>query len=217
MKIELLDRLKKEAEKGVQKVLDELERQSAELGIDEFNGNKRDELIIKFDRFEYHLNKLGEEQLIRVKLGINLRDTKGIWINALEPIGNYLADFDLKGEFVDDFITINERAIKFDIQYWIETLNKMVPKRYFKRNVPEYKLVTYVSHSMILFQSKDYDGATIFIKRILDYLEKPENKERIDSEYFKTVKLYLASMFYYLKNHDLIDGTKQKDIGLKIE
>ena len=49
MEIELLTRLKIKSEDGIQKVFDELENMSVEFGIDEYNGHKREELIIKFD------------------------------------------------------------------------------------------------------------------------------------------------------------------------
>ena len=201
MKIELLNKLKKESESGIQKVFDELENMSAEFGIDEFNGNKRDELIIKFDRFGIDLNENGEKEMIRVKLGIYLEDKNEIWINSLQPIGEYLRIYDLKGEFIDEFITINKKEIGFDIDFWIEIFNKIVPKRYFKRNIPEYPLVTYINHSIFLFQGRDFEGVFIFLKRCLDYLENSENKERIDSEYLDKVNSYLESIFYNLKNN----------------
>jgi hypothetical protein len=208
MEIELLNKLKKESESGIQKVFDELENMSAEFGIDEFNGNKRDELIIKFDRFGIDLNENGEKEMIRVKLGIYLEDKNEIWINSLQPIGEYLRIYDLKGEFIDEFITINKKEIGFDIDFWIEIFNKIVPKRYFKRNVPEYPLVTYINHSIFLFQGRDFEGVFIFLKRCLDYLENSENKERIDSEYLDKVNSYLESIFYYLKNNELIELEK---------
>jgi hypothetical protein len=208
MEIELLNKLKKESESGIQKVFDELENMSAEFGIDEFNGNKRDELIIKFDRFGIDLNENGEKEMIRVKLGIYLEDKNEIWINSLQPIGEYLRIYDLKGEFIDEFITINKKEIGFDIDFWIEIFNKIIPKRYFKRNVPEYPLVTYINHSIFLFQGRDFEGVFIFLKRCLDYLENSENKERIDSEYLDKVNSYLESIFYYLKNNELIELEK---------
>ena len=208
MEIELLNKLKKESESGIQKVFDELENMSAEFGIDEFNGNKRDELIIKFDRFGIDLNENGEKEMIRVKLGIYLEDINEIWINSLQPIGEYLRIYDLKGEFIDEFITINKKEIGFDIDFWIEIFNKILPKRYFKRNVPEYQLVTYINHSIFLFQGRDFEGVFIFLKRCLDYLENSENKERIDSEYLDKVNSYLESIFYYLKNNELIELEK---------
>jgi hypothetical protein len=205
MQIELLNRLRKETESGIQKVFDELESMSSEFGTDEFNGNKREELIIKFDKFSIDLNENGEKEMIRVRLGIYLEDKEDIWINSLEPIGDYTTIYDLKGEFIDEFITINSRQIEFDIDFWIEILNKTIPKRYFKRNIPEYNLVTYINHSIFLFKGKDFDGVFIFIKRCLDYLEISENKERLNIEYLEKVNSYLQSLFYYLKNNDLID------------
>ena len=68
--------------------------------------------------------------------------------------------------------------------------------------------MTYVNHSIFLFQGKDFDGVFVFLKRCLDYLEIPENKKRLNSEYLEKVDLYLQSMFYYLENNELIDKEK---------
>jgi hypothetical protein len=208
MKIELLNKLRKETESGIQKVFDELENQSSEFGTDEFNGNNREEFIIKFDGFGIDLDENGEKEIIRVKLGIYLEDKDDIWVNSIEPIGDYLTLYNLEGEFIDEFITINKRKIEYEIDFWIETLNKTVPKRYFRRNTPEYTLVSYINHSIFLFQGRDFDGVFIFIKRCLDYLEISENKERIKPEYLDKVNSYLQSVFYYLKNNQLIDEEK---------
>ncbi|GGH45506.1 hypothetical protein IA57_04050 [Mangrovimonas yunxiaonensis] len=210
MDIDLLNRLRKETESGIQKVFDELEKQSVEFGTDEFNGNNREEFIIKFDGFGIDLNENGEKEIIRVKLGIYLEDKENIWVNSLEPIGDYLTLYDLKGEFIDEFITINKRGIEFEIDFWIETLNKTVPKRYFRRNIPEYTLVSYINHSIFLFQGKDFDGVFVFIKRCLDYLETSENNERIETEYLDKVNSYLETIFYHLKNNDLVNKEKIK-------
>ncbi|ARV16182.1 hypothetical protein [Polaribacter sp. SA4-12] len=215
MKIELLNKLRKESESGIQKVFEELENMSTEFGTDEFSGNKREELIVRFDRFGVDLNENGEKEMIRVKLGIYLVDKNEIWVNSLQPIGDYLRIYDLKGEFVDEFITINKKKIEFDINFWIETFSKIVPKRYFRRNMPEYHLVTYINHSIFLFQARDFEGAFIFLKRILDYLEISKNNERIESEYLDKLDSYLESMFYYLKNNVLIVLEKSEKYNIE--
>lgn len=205
MEIELLNKLRKETENRIQILFDELEKQSIEFGTDEFNGNNREEFIIKFNGFGIDLDENGEKELIRVKLGIYLEDKHNIWHNSLEPIGDYLTLYNLKGEFIDEFITINKREIDFEIDFWIEILNKTVPKRYFGTNSPEYTFVSYINHSIFLFQGRDFDGVVLFIERSLDYLEISENKERIEPEYLDKVNSYLESIFYYLKNNDLVD------------
>jgi hypothetical protein len=215
MEIELLNKLKKETESGIQKVFDELENMSTEFGTDEFNGNKREELIVKFDRFGIDLNENGEEEMIRVKLGIYLEDKNDIWVNSLQPIGDYIRIYDLLGEFIDEFITVNKKKIEFDIAFWIEILNKIIPKRYFRRNLPEYHLVTYINHSIFLFQGRDFDGVFIFLKRCVDYLEISENKERLNSEYLEKVNSYIQSLFYYLKNNDLVDRDKMEKYDIE--
>ena len=209
MEIELLNRLRKEAEKNIQKVFDNLENQSE---IDEFKGNRRNELIVKFDRFEYHLNEKGENEKVCIRMEIYLEND--IWVNSLKPIGKYLSYFDLNGELIDEFITINAKN-NFDINYWIEILNKIIPKRYFKRNIPEYELVTYINHSIFLFQGGNFYGVLIFIKRSLDYLEISKNKELINSEYLEKVYLYLHSLFNYLKTNNLVDDIKMEKYNIE--
>ena len=117
--------------------------------------------------------------------------------------------FDLFFEKLNEFKQLNtKRKIEFDINHWIKVFNETVPKRYFKRNIPEYHIVTYVNHSIFLFQGKDFDGVFVFLKRCLDYLEVPENKKRLNSKYLEKVDLYLQSMFSYLENNELVNKEK---------
>ena len=75
--------------------------------------------------------------------------------------------------------------------------------------------MTHISHSIFLFQARDFDGVLIFLKRCFDYLEIFENKDRIDSEYLDKVNSYLESIFYYLKNNELIDLEMFEKYGLE--
>ncbi len=93
--------------------------------------------------------------------------------------------------------------MKFDIEYWIEELNKNVPIRYFKRNVPQYRFVTYINHSILLFKGSHYDSCFIFIKRSYEFLE--ENRaDLISSEYLKSANDYLKELYNYLVQKDLV-------------
>ncbi|CAM1361688.1 conserved hypothetical protein [Tenacibaculum litopenaei] len=93
--------------------------------------------------------------------------------------------------------------MKFDIEYWIEQLNENIPIRYFKRNVPQYRFVTYINHSIILFKGNHYDATFMFIKRTYDFLEE-NKKESISSEYLKSVHGYLKELYEHLTKNNLI-------------
>lgn len=210
MNIQALNKLKVETEKGIQNIFDELEKQSIEFDIDEFNGHKREEFIIKFDRFEYNLNENGEKEYIKVKLGIYIKDKDDIWVNSLEPIGDYRTVYDIEGVLIDEFINIKSKEKGFRIVYWIEILNKVIPDRYYKTNIPEYEFVTYINHTFSLFQGRNFEGVFIFLNRCLDYLEIPKNKKLLDKIYLDKAKEYLKYLYFYLKNNELIDEEKIK-------
>lgn len=215
MDIKFLNKLREESEYGIQIILDELEKQSSKFGIDKFNGHNRDEFILKFDSYNLVIDGKGEKERIHVRIGIYLEDTENIWAENLEPIGNYTTIFDINGEFIDEFITIDSKYQNFGIDYWIEILKNSIPKSYFKRNIPEFTLVTYINHSIFLFQSRDFLGTFVFLKRCLEYLEIQENKDHIESEYLKNVIEYIQSLFYYLKNNKLIDNDKLTKYNIK--
>lgn len=208
IKIELLNKIRTETEERIQEVFDELEKNSKEFGIDEFGGHKRNDFIIKFDRFEYLLKENGEHEYIRIRLGIYLEDKENIWLNSLEPIGEYLTVYDLDFEFIDEFITIESKENNFGIRHWVEILNNVAPDRYCKRNILEYEFVTYINHSISLFQGRNFEGVAIFIKRCLDYLETPTKKEKLDTTYLNSATEYLRELYYYLKRNNLIDIEK---------
>lgn len=93
--------------------------------------------------------------------------------------------------------------MEFDIEYWIKELNAKVPIRYFKRNASQFRLVTYVNHSIILFKGNHFDSSFMFIKRSYVFLEQKKQIE-IDSEYLKTVSEYLLELYNYLIDNNLV-------------
>ena len=205
MEIEFLNKIKEESEKDIQKVFDELERSSLEFGVDEFNGHKRDQFIIKFDRFEFHLNEQGEKEFTQIRIRIYLENKEDIWIDSLEPIGVYKAIYDINGECIDDFITIESKQQNFGIENWIEKLNNIIPESYYRRNVKEYEFVCYINNTISLFQGRNFKLVSLFIKRSLDYLDKIQNDKPLNCPYINKAKEYLKYLFYYLKNNDLLD------------
>lgn len=210
MNLQTLNKLKIETEKGIQNVFDELEKQSVEFQIDEFNGHKREDFIIKFDRFEYHLNEKGEKEYLRVKLGIYIEDEDDVWVNALEPVGNYIQIYDFEETFIDEYFTIESKEKGFGIEHWIEILNNTTPKKYYRRNMPQYEFVTYINHTFSLFQGRNFEVVFTFLNRCICYLEIPKNKKALDRFYLENAKEYLKYLYFYLKNNELIDEEKIK-------
>lgn len=219
MNLRTLNKLKIETEKGIYDVLDELEKQSIEFQIDEFNGHKKEDFIIKFDRFEYNLNESGEKEYLKIKLGIYIKDEDDVWINSLEPVGNYIQVYDFEETFIDEFITIESKEKRFGIENWIEILNKTVPEKYYRRNMPQYEFLTYINHTFSLFQGRNFKGVFIFLKKCAKYLETQKNQESLDKFYLEQVEEYLISMYFYLKNNELIEKDKigKYDIKEKIK
>lgn len=104
--------------------------------------------------------------------------------------------------------------MKFDIEYWIIELNKNVSIRYFKRNVPQYRFVTYINHSIFLFKGGHYDACFMFIKRSYEFLE--ENKtDLLSSSYLKTVNDYLKELHSYLVHENLVKKELISRYGIK--
>ncbi len=205
MNIEILNELRRKTEKDIQNVFDELEKQSIELKIDEFNGHKREDFIIKFDRFEYHLNEDGEKEFVRIRLGIYLKDHEEIWMNFLEPVGEYITVYDLNREFIDEFINIKPKEASFGIDSWAKELNNIIPDSYYRRNVKEYEFVCYINNTISLFQGRNFMLVSLFINRSLDYLEKIQSEEPLKCPYIIKATEYLKYLFYYLKRNDLVD------------
>jgi len=93
--------------------------------------------------------------------------------------------------------------IEFKMDYWIKEINNRVPKRYFQRNVPEYKFVTYINHSIVLFMGNNYDSTYMFVKRSYEFLEESKIIEK-DTEYYEFIKSYLKELYDYLIDNDLV-------------
>ena len=84
--------------------------------------------------------------------------------------------------------------IEFDIEYWIKELN---------RNVPQYRFVTYINHSIILFKGEHYDASFMFIKRSYEFLVN-NRKDLISSEYLISSNRYLKELYNYLIKNNLV-------------
>lgn len=124
----------------------------------------------------------------------------------------------MTGEHLDEFLIFDWSPIDFNIDYHIERINKVVPQRYFRRNTREYEFATYVNHIISLFQGRQFHEAILFIKRGLDYLEKPESKE-IEKEYLNECLDLFKGLFQFIKNTELVKAEQlsQYRIGERIK
>ncbi len=96
---ELLNKLRKETETSIPNILNNL----TDNDCGEY---KKGDLVIKFDRFEIHLNQNGDEQSLIVRYRIYVNDNEDCFIDLIKPIGYYETIYDLKGNFVDEFFVI---------------------------------------------------------------------------------------------------------------
>lgn len=196
--------LKKKALSSIDEVMDASIESDNDIGIDFLDGNNRDDLIYEFGRFEFQIDGKGN---CRVVTKIKIYSKKLYGPNFDVPVGYYEEWTDLEGEHLDEFLIFDWTPVNLNIDYHIERINKTVPQRYFRRNIPEYEFTTYVNHSISLFQGKQFDGAIIFIKRCLDYLEKDANK-KIEEEYLSECIEMFQGVYHFVKNNNLVELEK---------
>ena len=105
--------------------------------------------------------------------------------------------------------------MEFDIEYWIEEINKSIPLRYFKRNIRQFIFVTYINHSVVLNKGQHYDSVFMFLKRACEYLDAHDN---IDSEYLNSTLGYMKANFEFLIQNNLVkeDLIKKYEKQLKL-
>ncbi|CAL2079144.1 conserved protein of unknown function [Tenacibaculum sp. 190524A02b] len=196
--------LKEKAFASIDIVMDASIEFDNEIGIDFLDGNDRDDLIYEFGRFEFQIDRNGNCKVVTI---IKIYSKKLYGPNCDVPVGYYEEWTDLKGDHLDEFLIFDWTPINLNIDYHIERISKTVPQRYFKRNIPEYEFTTYINHLTSLFQGKQFDGAIVFLKRCLDYLEKDGNKE-IEKEYLSECLELFQRVFHFVKNNNLIEPEK---------
>ncbi|CAM1348766.1 hypothetical protein [Tenacibaculum halocynthiae] len=196
--------LKKKALESVKGEIDACIEFDKELGVDFLDGHDKADLIYEFGRYEFQIDK-DNTPLIATKINIYSKKLYGPDCDV--PIGHYTELTDLNGEHRDEFLFLDWSPINFNIDYHIERINKHVPLRYFKRNIPEYEFATYITHIISLSQGKQFDFATVFVKRCLDYLEKDGNKE-IEKEYLNECLELFQGVYHFIKNNNLIEPEK---------
>ena len=211
--IELAEKysLKEKALSSVEEVIDAGIESDEELGIDFLEGNKKSDLIYEFGRYELRIDK-DDNCLIATK--INIYSKKLYSSNFDVPVGFYTEIADLNGQHIDEFLTFDWSMINYNTGYHIEKINKAIPQRYFRRNVPEYEFVTYVNHIISSFQGRLFDVAILFIERSLNYLEKHERKQ-IDKKYLDECFELFNGVYQFIKNDNLVDIEKINKLNFK--
>ncbi len=211
--IELAERhkLRERALKGIDIVLNASIESDIKDGIDFLEGIDRNDLIYEFDRYEFHVES---NENFRIVTRINIYTRKLYGPNFNIPIGHYDEYSSVEGEYIDDFLTLDLSPIKFNISHYIEKINKLIPKKYFKRNIPEYEFATYINNTISLFQGFDYEGTSIFIKRSLDYIDK-KGINRLQKDYLKVCIEYLKDIFLFIESEKLVDIDKLNDYRIR--
>ncbi|CAM1369949.1 hypothetical protein [Tenacibaculum xiamenense] len=193
--------LKEKALKFVHDELDACIEFDKELGIDFLEGNKKTDLIFEFGRYEFQIDK-DNHPIIATKINIYSKKLYGPDCDV--PIGHYTELTNLNGENLDQFLFLDWSPINFNIDYYIERINKVTPRKYFKRNIPEYEFLTYVNHIFFLTQGRQYDVVILFVKRSLDYLEKTEHKE-IEIKYLNECLDMFKQLYHFIKKNELVE------------
>lgn len=203
--------LKEKALASVDKIMDANIQADKERGIDFLEGQDRTELIYEFGRYEFQIDK---DDNCRIATKINIYSNKLYGPSFDVTVGYYTELTDLSGEHIDEFLIFDWSPINFNIDSYIERINKIVPQRYFKRNVPEYEFATYINHTISLFQGKQFDGAILFVKRGLDYLEKPDKKE-VHNEYLIECLNLFKGMYHFIKNNEIVEHKKLSEYRIE--
>ncbi|WP_435262653.1 hypothetical protein [Tenacibaculum sp. nBUS_03] len=202
--------LKEKALASIDEVMDSCIESDNEIGIDFLEGNNREDLIYEFGRFEFQVD---QNDNCKIVTKIKIYSKKLYGPNYDVPVGYYEEWTDLEGEHLDEFLIFDWTPVNLNIDYHIERINKTVPQRYFRRNIPEYEFATYVNHAISLFQGKQFDGTIVFLKRCLDYLEKDINKE-IEEEYLSECLELFQRVYHYVKNDNLVYSEKLDDFRI---
>lgn len=189
--------LKSKAFKNVEQVLDNC----ISSDINYLKGHDRGELIFECGNVEFQNDKYGRSRIV-TKINIYSRRLYGD--NFDLPVGCYEEWTSLKGEHLDEFISFDWFPIQFNLIPFIEELSQVVPKKYFRRNDIHYKFVSYVSHALTLFQSRQYDGTMIFVKRGLEYIER-QKEYPLDSDYQQACIDLFTGLFHFVKSESLMD------------
>ena len=198
--------LKKTAFETVEKILSQNSG-----GKDFLSGFKQDEIVTKFDGFEYRIDRRHGSSIIRTRIGLYVENQN--WIDNLEAVGYYELETDLKGEVLDDWFVIEkEKYLKYiGIISHFQSMNEKLPIEYLKRNHIQYEFVSYVSMVGTLFMSKHFEGTGRFIQRAYSNLENVDSKN-FDKDYLKNAKRFLKMISKYLITNNLVSDKLKNEL-----
>ncbi len=203
--------LKEKALANVETVLDAGIESDAEFGIDFLEGQKKTDLVYQFGRYEFQVDKY-DHALVVTRINIYSKKLYGPHFDV--PVGYYTELTALDGEHIDEFLIFDWSPISFAIGYHIERINKAIPQRYFRRNVPEYEFASYVNHLTSLFQGRQFDGAIAFVDRGLDYLENSDRPVP-KKEYLSECLELFHGVYHFVKNEHLIETDRLSKLRIQ--
>lgn len=177
-------------------------------------GFTRQEIITKFDGFQFQIGKKNTNSLIRAKIGLYVENLN--WIDELEMIGYYELETNLKGEVVDDWFVLNKDKLSAEekIAGHFQKMNEKLPIEYLKRNHLQYPFVSYVSLAGTLFMSKTFEGSGRFIIRAYQNMDQV-GREHFDENYLTEVSTFFVSIIDYLIGNNLVSEKLKQDLTNK--
>ncbi|KFF09790.1 hypothetical protein IW15_22305 [Chryseobacterium soli] len=179
---------------------------------DFFNGFIQDEIITKFDGFEYLIDRRHRDSIIRTKIGLYVESQD--WLDNIEPIGYYELETNLNGDVIDDWFVIEKEKYLKDIGIisHFQSMNENLPIEYLRRNHIQYEFVSYISMVGTLFVSKQYEDTGRFIMRAYSNLAAVDCA-KFEKEYIKKAKVFLKMISGYLVKNNLLTDSLKKELS----
>lgn len=177
-------------------------------------GFTRQEIITKFDGYQFQIGKKNNVSLIRTKIGLYVENQN--WLDKLEPLGYYELETNFEGEVVDDWYVINKNklSVEENIASHFQKMNMKLPVEYLRRNHLQYPFVSYVSLAGTLFMSKTFEGSGRFIIRAYQNLDQV-GRERFDENYLTEVYTFFFSIIDYLTGNNLVSEKLKQELTNK--
>lgn len=178
---------------------------------DFLGGFIQNEIITKFDRFEYQIDRRHGGSIIRARIGLYVESQN--WLDNIEPIGYYELETNLNGDIEDDWFVIeNEKYLmETGVIALIQSTNEKLPIEYLRRNHILYEFVSYISMVGTLFVGKQFEGAGRFIMRAYAYLETTDHA-KLDKKYLKESRKFLKIMSNYLVTNSLVTANLKQEL-----
>lgn len=195
--------LKKKAFETLYEILSENPEES-------IGGFAPSEVTLLFDGYQYLIDRRYGDPIIRARIGLYVE--KEVYPDNRESIGYYELETDLDGEIVDDWFIIEQEKYLKDIGIisHFQGMSEKMPPEYLKKNHIHYEFVSYISMIGMLFVSKNFEEAGVFVHHAKTYLETTKNALP-DKNYLKESTKFLKMMSTYLVKNNLVsEELKQK-------